>query len=239
MSKNVKETARYIAPGKARNILGVSDATLRRWAAAEKIKSIVTPTGRRLYDVESFGGRRGAEAVDAVLGAADVDAHAVRQPSTILYARVSSSKQRDDLERQIDFLKNKYPDAEVISDVGSGINWSRKGLRKLLGLSRSGDIDRVVVAERDRLCRFAFELLEYVFGINGTIVEVVNAQDSSAEQELQEDLLSIVQIFCCRRNGRRRYGPKGTPKDEDTGGPRDRDPKDQDQPHEEAEDADR
>jgi predicted site-specific integrase-resolvase len=238
MSKNVKEIAKFIAPGRARGILGISDATLRRWARTEKIKSFVTPTGRRLYDAESFGGLRGAETVDTVPGAADVDVRPVPRPSTILYARVSSQKQRDDLERQINFLKNRYPEAEVISDVGSGINWNRKGLRKLLDLSRSGDIGRVVVAERDRLCRFAFELLDHVFGINGTSIEVVNSQDSSAEQELQEDLLSIVQIFCCRRNGKRRYGTKGPPEDKDSRGPRDSHEKDEDQPDKKAKTAD-
>lgn len=237
MSKNAKDTARFIAPGKARDILGVSDATLRRWAKTEKIESFVTPSGRRLYDVESFGGKGGSKAADASDDRESVDARDAQRPSTYLYARVSSSKQRDDLQRQIEFLEEKFPEGIVVSDVASGINWKRKGLRKLLDLSRAGNIDRIVVAERDRLCRFAFELLEHVFEINGTVVEVVGSSDSTPEQELQEDLLSIVQIFCCRRNGGRRYKTQSPRENQNPRGPRDRDEKDQDQSDEKAETA--
>ncbi|ABT14482.1 resolvase [Paramecium bursaria Chlorella virus NY2B] len=202
-SKNVKETAKFVAPGRARKILGISDATLRRWAETKKIESFITPSGRRLYNVENLFGVVRPPTDDAIIP---------RGSKSFLYARVSSSKQRDDLQRQIDFLKEKHPDFEVVSDIASGINWQRKGLRKLLDLSSAGGVERIVVAERDRLCRFAFELVEYVFSINGTIVEVVGSEESSPEQELQEDLLSIVQVFCCRRNGKRRY--KGKKKDE-------------------------
>jgi putative resolvase len=220
--KNVKDAAKFIALGKARNILGVSDATLRRWAKDGKIKSIVTPTGRRLYDVEGIGGTRAPE-TDAV---ADSGGGNDQKPAPFLYARVSSPKQRDDLERQIEFLRKEHPEAEVVSDVGSGINWNRKGLRTLLDLSNRGRVSVVVVAKRDRLCRFAFELLEHVFALNGTVVRVIGSQDSSPEQELQEDLLSIVQIFCCQRNGKRRYGQGRAPRCQDTGGARDRDEED-------------
>jgi putative resolvase len=217
--KNAKETAKFVAPGKARDILGVSDQTLRRWAKDGKINSIITPTGRRLYDVD---GTRAPEA-DAI---ADSGRDNDQKPVPVLYARVSSPKQRDDLERQIEFLRKEYPEAEVVSDIGSGINWNRKGLRALLDLSNRGRLSMVVVAERDRLCRFAFELLEHVFALNGTVVRVLGSQDSSPEQELQEDLLSIVQIFCCRRNGKRRYGQGRTPGGQDAGGARDRDEED-------------
>lgn len=227
-SKNVKDTAKFVAPGRAREILGISDATLRRWAETKKIESFVTPSGRRLYNVEHLFGVIHPSADDVVVP---------QRSKSFLYARVSSSKQRDDLQRQIRFLKEKHPDFEVISDVASGINWQRKGLRKLLDLSSSGCVERIVVAERDRLCRFAFELIEYVFGINGTIIEVVGSEDSSPEQELQEDLLSIVQVFCCRRNGKRRY--KRTGKNENPGESCDRDSGDQDPTVEIAETTDR
>ena len=205
MSKNVKDGAAFVAPRKARDILGVSDATLRRWAKDGNIRSVVTPTGRRLYDVEGIGGTRVPEAL-----VADSDRGNDHEPAPFLYARVSSSKQRDDLDRQIEFLRKEHPEAELVTDIGSGINWNRKGLRTLLDLSNRGRLSVVIVAERDRLCRFAFELLEHVFALNGTVVRVLGSQDSSPEQELQEDLLSIVQIFCCRRNGKRRYGQKKT-----------------------------
>lgn len=227
-SKNVKDEAKFVAPGRAREILGVSDATLRRWAETKKIESFVTPSGRRLYDVEHLFG--------VIRPPAD-DVAVLRGSKSFLYARVSSPKQRDDLQRQIRFLEQRHPDFEVVLDVASGINWHRKGLRKLLDLSSAGGVERIVVAERDRLCRFAFELLEYIFGINGTVVEVLGSEDSSPEQELQEDLLSIVQVFCCRRNGKRRY--KKQAEDEGIGGSRHSDAGHQDPPEQNAEGYDR
>jgi len=235
MTKNAKASAKYVAPGKARDILGVSDSTLRRWATTGKIRSIITPTGRRLYDIESIGGTQSSQADDVV----DRDRDTVQGSLIFLYARVSSSKQRDDLQRQIDFLRKECPEGQIVSDVGSGINWNRKGLRTLLDLSSQGRVGTIVVAERDRLCRFAFDLLEHVFGLHGTVIRVIGSQDSSPEQELQEDLLSIVQIFCCRRNGKRRYDSRGAARNKDPRGTRDRDEEDTDPSDERTEATDR
>jgi predicted site-specific integrase-resolvase len=99
-----------------------------------------------------------------------------------------------------------YPGYTVISDVGSGINFKRKGLLSLLSKCKQGCIREVVVASRDRLCRFAFELLEWFFKEHNIQLKVHFDADQSPEQELGDDLLSIVQVFCCRRNGKRRYG---------------------------------
>lgn len=127
----------------------------------------------------------------------------------IVYARVSSAKQKDDLRRQVDFLRTEFPDHVVVTDVGSGVNWKRRGLLSVLDDADRGLVEEVVVASRDRLCRFAYELVEHVLGRRGVRIVVLDSEDSSPERELSDDLLSIVQIFCCRRNGKRRYAARG------------------------------
>ena len=180
-----------------KKIIGVSDWTLRQWADSGKIESFVSPGGQRLYKIPNI------ESVP-------------KERKGIVYARVSTAKQRSDLKRQIDHLKTSFPDHEVVSDVASGINWKRKGLLSLLERANEGDICEIAVAARDRLCRFAFELLEKVFEMHDVRITVLDSEDCSPEQELSDDLLSIVQIFCCRKNGRRRYGIKsGDEKDWD------------------------
>jgi predicted site-specific integrase-resolvase len=133
----------------------------------------------------------------------------VEEKQKIIYARVSSKKQMDDLERQTDFLKSRFPDYILVTDVGSGINWKRKGLKTILEQSMLGNIQEVVVAHRDRLCRFAFELIEFIFKSNNVKLVVCDEDlEKSTEQELTEDLLSIIHVYSCRSMGRRRYKNK-------------------------------
>lgn len=129
--------------------------------------------------------------------------------ASVSYIRVSSQKQKDDLDRQRAYMHSRFPDHEIIADIGSGINWKRKGLLSILDRANKGALHEVVVASRDRLCRFAFELIEHVLKQKGVKLTVLDAVDSSPEEELSDDLMSIVQVFCCRRNGRRRYAPRG------------------------------
>ena len=190
--------------------IGVTPATLRRWARAGKIDYTWSNGGIRLYQLPDK------------LPDADVPVDHVKKK--VVYARVSSPKQKDDLQRQADYLQSQFPQHVVVTDIGSGINWKRKGLLSLLDDAHAGALEEVVVASRDRLCRFAFDLLAHVFKQRGVRLVVLDADtaDESAERELSDDLLSIVQVFCCRRNGKRRYtkaeqGPE--------------DAEDQDQPH--------
>ena len=188
----------YISGSKVKELFNVSDWTLRHWADTGKIKSLRTPGGQRRYDISSFDKSK-------------------RTPRTednrkiICYARVSSRGQKDDLQRQIRFLEQHCPDGIIITDIASGINWKRKGLASILELAVQGDIREVVVAARDRLCRFAFDLLERMLALHDVGITVLDSERCSPEQELSEDLLSIVQIFCCRRNGKRRYTRKPDP----------------------------
>jgi predicted site-specific integrase-resolvase len=127
-----------------------------------------------------------------------------------IYCRVSSKKQVDDLHRQIEFVKEYksgiYSNYTSLSDVGSGINFKRKGVETILESCLQGTIGEIVVAHRDRLSRFGFDLFKLIVSKAGGHITVLDDErDKSSEQELAEDLLSIVHIFSCRQMGRRKY----------------------------------
>lgn len=174
---------------KAVQQLGLHPNTLRKYADEGKIKTIKNEAGQRLFDVQSY-----------VNGAT--------RTSLICYCRVSSAKQRDDLNRQVVYMQSLYPEAEVIRDVGSGINFKRRGLRSLLDRLLRGDQLTLIVAHRDRLARFGFELIQYMVEQNGGQVVVLDATVHSPESELAQDLLSILHVFSCRMHGLRKYRQK-------------------------------
>ncbi|TAE54326.1 MAG: IS607 family transposase [Nostocales cyanobacterium] len=180
----------YIPLRKAVEFLGLHPNTLRRYADEGKIKSIKNSAGQRLYDVESY-----------IRGDSD------RTPA-VCYCRVSSAKQRDDLDRQIAYMQSLYPDAEIIKDIGSGLNFKRKGLRSLLDRLLQGDKFILVVACRDRLARFGFELVQYMVEQNGGQIVVLDKTVHCPQSELTQDLLSILHVFSCRMHGLRKYSKK-------------------------------
>ena len=101
-------------------------------------------------------------------------------------------------------MLDQYPGHTVISDIGSGLKFKRKGLLSLLELCERGLVQEVVVASKDRLCRFGFDLVAWFFERQGVRLLVLEQDDKSPEAELAEDVLSVVQVFSCRWNGRRR-----------------------------------
>ena len=115
----------------------------------------------------------------------------------------------DNLSRQIEFVKSKhlgYASYEFISDIASGINFKRKGLSTILDACLQGNVGEIVVAHRDRLCRFGFDLLKLIVEKQGGKITVINDDiHKSTEQELSEDLLSIIHIYSCRQMGKRSY----------------------------------
>ena len=115
----------------------------------------------------------------------------------------------DDLERQKDFFRQQYPTYELVTDIGSGINWKRKGLNSILDASMLGYIEEVVVAHRDRLSRFAFELIEHILVTNKVKLVVLDSStEESQDNELADDILSIIHVYSCRNMDRRRYKNK-------------------------------
>lgn len=183
----------YVNTKEARELLHVTAATLRKWDKDGKIKTIRTPSGVRRYD---------KECIFKILGKVEIEPEKRR----IAYCRVSSKKQADDLERQKNSFRSSHPDHELVEDIGSGINFKRKGLQSVLEQAMQGKIEEVVVSHRDRLCRFAFELIEWILNKNNTKLVVLDKTDNkSGSYELTEDVLAIIQVFACREMGKRRY----------------------------------
>ena len=179
-----------------KKILRVSDTTLHRWVEEHKIRAIRTPAGQRRYyssDIQNIlNGDQNPS-----------------QKQKIAYCRVSSFKQMDDLERQQSLFRSQFPRHELVTDIGSGINWKRKGLRSILERAMQGHLSEVVVAHRDRLCRFSFELLEWIFSSNGVKLVVLDKEENqSTSSELADDILSIIHVYSCRQMGKRRYHRK-------------------------------
>ncbi len=179
----------YVPLREAVKRLGLHKNTLRKYADNGIIPSIRNPAGQRMYDVEAY------------LGASIGNA-------LICYCRVSSTKQRDDLTRQVAYMQSLYPQAEIIKDIGSGLNFKRKGLRSLLDRLLKGDKLTLVVACKVRLCRFGFELIQYLVEQNGGQIVVLDKTVYCPSSELTQDLLSIIHVFSCRMHGLRKYGKK-------------------------------
>ena len=129
---------------------------------------------------------------------------------TVVYTRVSSSAQKPELQNQVLAMeqfclgKGLIID-EWISEVGGGLNFKRRKFLKLISSILSGEVETIVVAHKDRLCRFAYDFVEYLATKNDCSIIVVNQPSSSQKQELVEDLLSIVHCFSCRLYGQRNY----------------------------------
>ena len=128
----------------------------------------------------------------------------------VIYARVSTSKQKEDLERQIKFLKeycvsNGYIVSEVYSDIGSGMNESRRQLNRLLEQVKENQIKKIVISNKDRLTRFGFGYIETFCSMFNTKIEVVNLDsEKSFQEELSEDLIAIIHYFSMRFYGKRK-----------------------------------
>ena len=183
-----------VSIGKIAKELGVSRDTLRRWEAEGKIASERTPKGHRRYDLTKIRGS---------------GLHS--QPSkknTLAYARVSSHDQKSDLARQVHLLQSFCAGNgwtyEIIQDLGSGLNYHKKGLRKLIHNICSGKLDRLVLTHKDRLLRFGAELIFSLCEQFGIEVVIINkTEGASFEDDLVQDVLEIITVFSARLYGAR------------------------------------
>ena len=185
-----------ITPREACEYLKVSKQTLVNWEKEGKIKAHRTKGGHRRYLFSSI----------------IKENPSIKQQDTrrkICYCRVSTPSQKEDLERQVIFFKNRFPDYEIIKDFGSGINFKRKGFKTILDQAIKGNIREVVVTHRDRFCRFSFEFFENIIKeySNGKIL-VLNQEETSPNQELVNDLISIITVFSSRIYGLRSHSIK-------------------------------
>jgi putative resolvase len=169
--------AKYVKPNEAANTLGVCLRTLRRWEASGEINTVKTPSGQRRYDIEKFIKK---------------ESEPVGGRATVVYARVSTRPQKADLDRQVERLSALYPGAEVVKEVGGGLNLRRKGLINLLGRVLRGDIAIIVVAHKDRLARFGFDIIEWLCEQFDCKIVVLNQISLSPHAELVQDIVAIL-----------------------------------------------
>jgi len=205
----------YVSGSKATKILGVHQRTLYQWDEKKWIDTIRTPGGKRLYNVKKYlaSTEKNLKKTSLVpnneikIEKSEEINLFENKKRNIIYGRVSSSGQKDDLERQILALKKKYPNYELITDIGSGMNLNRKGLRKIIDISITGNLNEVVVVHKDRLCRFGFDLIEDIINkySNGKITIIDKIDDKEPQEELVEDVLQIMNIFVAKMNGLRKY----------------------------------
>ena len=187
---------RFVKIGEAAKILGVNPQTLRRWEEGGVIQPAKrTPKGTRLYSLQEL------------LGVNDL------AYPTIAYARVSSSDQKEDLERQHAVLeafcnKNGWQ-TEIIRDLGSGMNYNKKGLGHLLELIVRGQMSRLVITHKDRLLRFGAEIVFRICELKGIEVVIINkGEQPTFEEELTRDVMEIMTVFCAKLYGRRSHKSK-------------------------------
>ena len=188
---------RFVGIGEAAQVLGVSVTTLRRWEAAGKLVPERTPGAHRRYDLARLRPEQFRAAQDA-------------DRRTIAYARVSSHDQKDDLERQKQVLElycaRQGWTFEVIADLGSGMNYRKKGLKKLLAAIIDGSVGRLVVTHKDRLLRFGAELVFAICEAKNVEVVIVNrGEDTTFEEDLAKDVLEIITVFSARLYGSRSH----------------------------------
>lgn len=186
---------KYYSIRKLSEMIDVSAQTLRNWEKSGKlIPDYKTSSGYRYYSQEQ---------VDAITG----NRANIENRITIGYCRVSSAKQKNDLERQIQnvkaYLLAQGSPFEIIEDIGSGINYNKKGLLELLQKVIDHKVEKIVVLYKDRLLRFGYELFENIVKSYGTSIEIIDNTEKTEQQELVEDLVQIITVFSCRLQGKR------------------------------------
>ena len=218
-SRGNKPGPLFVTVRKAAELSSLHPHTLRKMADQNQISSFTTPSGHRRFNIKDL---------EKYCGIANpTDIKTTNEKRNYLYARVSSRKQLGDLSRQIDYLRSrnkKYATYTVVKDCASGINFKRAGLLTILDSCVLRNIGDVVVAHKDRLSRFGFDLIKvFIEKCGGKLIVTDKAENKSSEQELADDLLTIVHIFSCRQMGKRRYVRKGTTETKDAEGAKNND----------------
>src|SRR5690606_37588095 len=184
----------YIDSRQARLLAGVSAVTLRRWHKQNQVRVVRRSTGKRTYNQSDIYHNIGRDITPT-------------QKRKICYSRVSSKGQVDDLVRQSEYLRFHYPVYELVSDVGSGINWYRKGFKAILESVLQGNVSEIVVTDIDRLARFSTDLLRQLFKLCGCKLVVHNEKDRTNigfEEQMVFDVLHILHVYTCKINGKRK-----------------------------------
>lgn len=196
----------YARAGHVCRTLGIDKRTLRKWSDEGGI-SFIELRGQRHYDLSSVKIHRAVSTDDEP-----------SEPVDVIYGRVSTRKQKSNLQRQLDQLTTKYPNAIVYSDCASGLNFNRKGLQKILQLAFERRLRTLHITYKDRLCRFGYDLIQYILKEHGAniIVEECDDDSTSPERELADDIVSIITVFGARLHDKRSRGNRKKRKQEES-----------------------
>lgn len=181
--------------------LNVTVRTLQRWDNDGILKAYRTPTNRRYYTEEQYLEYTGQSQM------------AKDTRKVVAYARVSSNGQKDDLKNQLQFLRNFANGKgiildDVITDIGSGLNYKRKKWNKLLDDVMDNQIKVIYITYKDRFVRFGYDWFENLCKKHNTEIVVLNNIETSPSQEMVDDMISIIHVFSCRLYGLRKYKTK-------------------------------
>ena len=199
----------WVKIGEASKIIGVHPRTLYNWENKGLIETKRTEGGMRLFNVEKYITEKkcdyNKECIEKLK-----ELENIKDKINILYARVSTPNQKDDLERQKRMLKKKYPEYILIEDIGRGMNLNKPGIKKIIHLGIERKINKVVVAYKDRLARFGYELIEDIIKeYSKGEIEIINKEeDTNPEEEITKDIMMIMNVYISKMNGLRKYNNK-------------------------------
>lgn len=192
--------SKHYKPKEFAELLNVSVITLQRWDNDGKLKAFRSPTNRRYYTYEQYLEYTGVHKEKS-------------NRKIVIYTRVSTSNQKDDLKNQVEFLR-QYANAkgiiidEVIEDYGSGLNYNRKKWNKLIDSCMTNEINTIIITHKDRFIRFGYDWFERFLSKFNVEIIVVNNESLSPQEELVQDIISILHIFSSRIYGLRKYKKK-------------------------------
>lgn len=185
--------SKYIPGNKAAKLLGIHINTLRKYADEGKIEIIKTKGGVRRYNIDKYIKE-------------NTNNEEIINRKKVCYCRVSTHSQSDDLERQIEYMQTNYPEHEIISDIGSGINFDRKGLNKIIDYAINNELEELVVEYKDRLCRIGYNLIERILiKYSNTKIIVTEDKPETINEEIANDLMQIITVYTAKINGMRKY----------------------------------
>lgn len=182
----------FLTRREASKQLGIHYHTLYALAERKEIETLKVGE-RQLYNVEKY-----------------LKEHGIKQTTIrrkVCYCRVSSNKQKEDLHRQMDEMKEIYPTYEMISDIASGLNYERNGLKKIIKYIIDGELEVLVIAYKDRLVRFGYEMIEWILKeySKGEIIILHKTEEDTPAEEITKDIISIMNIYVAKLNGMRKY----------------------------------
>jgi|SRR4028118_657908 Predicted site-specific integrase-resolvase len=179
----------YLSPQQAQKRFGYHPKTLAEWADEGKIEFIRSPGGHRRYLLTALEGK----------------ANSFSSRRVVIYARVSTHSQKEDLASQAKFLQEARSSDELIKEIGSGMNLKRRKFLKLMQRVADGEIGEIIVGHKDRLCRFGFDFVEWFCQLHHCQITVLGKTDLSPYKEVMQDFMSIMHCFSSRLYFLRRY----------------------------------